>query len=112
MPESCWSQLLPVLGQLFCPPHLLSYDPGCVRVLGSGASSGCCGTGSDPGNVGVPGSVSSFVFVGLAAEFAPKVCSEHQPRQGLVEFLGVWVALVPVTSSAGADVVPSSPLIL
>jgi hypothetical protein len=28
-----------------CSGHLLSYDPGHVRVLGNGTSSGCCGTG-------------------------------------------------------------------
>jgi hypothetical protein len=32
-------QLLSVLGQMLCPPHLCSYDAGCVRVPGSGASS-------------------------------------------------------------------------
>ena len=54
--------------------------------------------------------------VGLAAEFAPKVCSGYQPRlEGTcapeqTEFLDVWALLVEVTSSVGADV--SSPLIL
>jgi hypothetical protein len=38
-----WSQLLPmVLEQIFCLLHLWSYDPGHVRVPGSGASSGYC----------------------------------------------------------------------
>jgi hypothetical protein len=56
--------------------------------------------------------------VGLAEEFAPKVCSVHQPRpEGTcatdwMEFLGAQILLVPVTSSVGADVVSSSPLIL
>ena len=56
--------------------------------------------------------------VGLAVEFAPKVCSGHWPRPegtcatGQVEFLGAWVLLVPVTPGVGADVVSSSPLIL
>ena len=56
--------------------------------------------------------------VGLAAEFEPKVCSGHRPRlegtraTGLVEFLGAWVLLVPVTSGVGVDVVFSSHLIL
>ena len=27
VPESSWSQLLPVLGQMLCPPLLRSYDP-------------------------------------------------------------------------------------
>jgi hypothetical protein len=45
VPGSCWSQLLPVLVQMLWPPHLWSYDPGRVRVLGIGASSECCGTG-------------------------------------------------------------------
>jgi hypothetical protein len=55
---------------------------------------------------------------GLAVEFVPKICSGHQPRLegtralGWVEFLAAWVPLVPITSSAGADVVSSSPLIL
>ena len=56
--------------------------------------------------------------MGLTAEFMPKVCSGHQPRPegihatGQEEFLGPWVLLFPVTSSLGADVVPSSPQIL
>ena len=56
--------------------------------------------------------------VGLAAEFTPKVCSGHQPRPegtcatGQSEFLHVWVLLVAVTPTVGADVVSSSPLIL
>jgi hypothetical protein len=56
--------------------------------------------------------------VGLAAEFSPKVCSGHWPRQegtsvtGWAEFLDGQVPLVPVTPGVGADVVPSSPLIL
>jgi hypothetical protein len=41
---SRWFQLLPVLGQMLCPPHLWFYGPGSVRVPGSGASSGCCET--------------------------------------------------------------------
>jgi hypothetical protein len=53
--------------------------------------------------------------VGLAVEFEPKVCSGHRLRQkgthatGRVEFLGVQLALVPVTSGVGANVVSSSP---
>ena len=56
--------------------------------------------------------------VGLAVEFAPKVCLGHWPRQGgthatgQAEFLGAWITLFPVTSSFMADVVFSSPLIL
>jgi hypothetical protein len=57
-------------------------------------------------------------IVELAAEFVPKFYSGHWPRSeetyatGWVEFLGAWVLPVPVTSSVGADVVSSSPLIL
>ena len=57
-------------------------------------------------------------FVGLAVEFATKVCSGHWPRPevthatGWVEFLVARALLVPVTSGVGADVVSSSPLIL
>ena len=57
-------------------------------------------------------------FVGLAGELAPKVCSGHWPSlegtsaTGQTEFLGAWVPLVPVTSSVGADVMSSSPLIM
>ena len=57
-------------------------------------------------------------FVGLAAEFVPKVCSGHQLRlegtcaTGQVEFLGDYVPLVPVTPGVGTDVVSSSFLIL
>ena len=57
-------------------------------------------------------------IVGLAAEFMPKVCSGHQLRSegtcatGCAQFLGTWVLLVRVTSSVGADDVPSSPLTL
>jgi hypothetical protein len=56
--------------------------------------------------------------LGLAAEFAPKVCSGHWTRpggtraSGRAEFLGTWVSRVPVTSSVGADVVSSSLLVL
>ena len=58
--------------------------------------------------------------VGLASEFAPKVCSGTSPDRlegthatGQVEFLGAWVPLVPVTpGGVGTDVVSSSPLIL
>ena len=56
--------------------------------------------------------------LGLAAEFTPKVCLGHQHRlEGThatdqVESLVAWIPLVPVTSSVGADVVSSSPLIL
>ena len=42
VPGSCWSQLLPMLGQMLCLPHFWPYDPGYIRVPGSGASSGCC----------------------------------------------------------------------
>jgi hypothetical protein len=41
--------------------------------------------------------------VGLAAELAPRVCSGHRPKleetcaTGQVEFLGIWVPLIPVT---------------
>jgi hypothetical protein len=45
VPGFCWSQLFPVvLEQMLCPPHLWSYDPECVRVPASGASSVCCRT--------------------------------------------------------------------
>lgn len=57
--------------------------------------------------------------VGLEVEFESMVCSGRWLRPGggtcatgLVEFLGAWVPLVPVTSSVGVDVVSSSPLIL
>ena len=56
--------------------------------------------------------------VRLAVEFVPKVCSGHWPRPkgtsvtGWAEFLDGQVPLVPVTPGVGADVVPSSPLIL
>jgi hypothetical protein len=49
--------------------------------------------------------------VGLAAEFAPKVCSsaqgagpgrlERTHATGLVELLHAWVPLVPITSGVG-----------
>ena len=50
--------------------------------------------------------------VGLAVEFAPKVCSGHWPRPegtgatGWTEFLGALVLLVPATPNVGADVCP------
>ena len=56
--------------------------------------------------------------VRLTVDFVPKVCSGHWPRQegtsvtGWAEFLDGQVPLVPVTPGVGADVVPSSPLIL
>ena len=68
----------------------------------------------DPGILGVSehlGVVLLLGIVGMAVEFAPKVCSGHQPRPeetcatGLVEFLRAWVLLVPVTPDAGTDVV-------
>jgi hypothetical protein len=40
-----WSQFLLVLGQMLCPPHLWSCDPGSVRTTETGSSCGCCGTG-------------------------------------------------------------------
>jgi hypothetical protein len=47
IPGSYWSQLFPVvLEQILCPIHPWSYDPRRVRAPRSGASSGCCGTGS------------------------------------------------------------------
>ena len=54
----------------------------------------------------------------LSAMFAVKVSSEYWPRPegtcatGQEEFLGAWVPLVPGTSSVGADVASSPPLIL
>ena len=50
-------------------------------------------------------------FVGLAAEFVPKVCSGHQLRlegtcaTGQVEFLGAWVPLDLVTPGVGTNCV-------
>ena len=56
--------------------------------------------------------------VGLAAEFAPKVCSGPGPDRpegtratALVEFFHAWVPLVPVTPGVGTDV-SASPLML
>ena len=56
--------------------------------------------------------------VGLAAEFVPKVCSGHWPRQertcdtAQAKFLGACFPLFPVTPSVGTDDVYSSHLIL
>ena len=52
--------------------------------------------------------------VGLAAEFAPKVCSvlwQGTCATGRVELLGAWVPLVSVTPVVGFEVESSSPLV-
>ena len=60
----------------------------------------------------------SWNILGLAVEFVPKVCAGLHPRPdgtcatGLMELLGAWVLLVPVTSGVAADLVSSSPLTL
>jgi hypothetical protein len=45
VPGSWWFHLLPVLGQMLCPPRVWYYYSRNVKVPGSGSSSGCCGTG-------------------------------------------------------------------
>jgi hypothetical protein len=72
-----------------------SWDPEHVRVPGSGASSGGCGTGYR-----------------VSAQNLPWSRLEETCATCWAEFLGTWVPLVPVTSRVGADVVSSSPLIL
>jgi hypothetical protein len=67
-----------------CSGYLRSFDTGDVRALGSGSSSGCCGTGSDSIILGVLEHLGVDILlsvVGLDAEFVPKICSGHQPRQ-------------------------------
>ena len=73
----------PVLGQILCPPHLLISDPGVLEHLG----------------VELPLGV-----VGLAVEFAPKVCSGPGPDQetffmdgGLLCLCSCWrKSLLPI----------------
>jgi hypothetical protein len=69
----------------------------CVRVHVSGSFSGFCGTGCSVHAQGL-----------LRAEAQ----TEGTRATGQVEFLGVWVLLVTVTSGVVSDVVSSSPLIL
>ena len=68
----------------------------------------------DPGILGMLehlGVKLLLAVVGLAGEFAPKVCSGHQLRpEGTcvtcrAELLGAWVPLAPITSSVGANVI-------
>jgi hypothetical protein len=114
----------------FCDSEVLwSWDSGCVRVPRSQAASRTLRSwrdqaprilGSwDPGILVVLewlGFEPPLGAMGLGVEFTPKVNwsrLEGTQATGQVEFLCLWVLLVPVIpSGVGPDVVSYSPLIL
>ena len=65
-----------------------------------------------PGMLGCLGVELPLCVVGLAADFAPKVCSGHEPRllgtqaTGLVEFLCAWVPLFQLLPVFGQMLCP------